>query len=120
MKPGTISRVRRAITSGKLDSGDVFQFFKSRIKADLDAVEAGRPTSDLNLPTTNAITSFVHHPKRTNSAGQLTGIPFLAKDNYCSSDNQATSCSSKTLASYTPPYTASVGRLVLIRNMTRS
>ncbi|MBT3458259.1 MAG: Asp-tRNA(Asn)/Glu-tRNA(Gln) amidotransferase GatCAB subunit A, partial [Halieaceae bacterium] len=44
---------------------------------------------------------------RDGSAGPLTGIPLLHKDIFCTR-NVATTCASKMLANFVPPYDATV------------
>lgn len=117
MKVGTIERLRRALSSGKLDSQHLAQFFLNRIKSDASAAERGLPISGLSLPTTNSVVGFSDGRTLAISRGCLSGIPFLAKDNYCIKSSNPTTCASRALLNYSAPYNASVSCCHTLTNL---
>ena len=108
MKVGAIERLRRALSARKFDTKYLHQFLRNRIEIDKSANMRGLRVSDLSLPTTNSVISLPEEWTTVPSCGSLFGIPFLAKDNYCVTSPDPTTCASRALFNYSPPYNASV------------
>ncbi|EUB63358.1 Glutamyl-tRNA(Gln) amidotransferase subunit A [Echinococcus granulosus] len=113
MKVGTLERLRSALVRGKLDAGYLCRFLLNRIEIDKSASLEGRLASGLALPTTNSVISHSTELAPLSSFGLLGGIPFLAKDNFCIKSRNATTCASKALHNYSPPFNASVVQALL-------
>uniref|UniRef100_A0A915EYC4 Amidase domain-containing protein n=1 Tax=Echinococcus canadensis TaxID=519352 RepID=A0A915EYC4_9CEST len=113
MKVGTLERLRSALVRGELDAGYLCRFLLNRIEIDKSASLEGQLASGLALPTTNSVISHSTDLAPLSSFGLLGGIPFLAKDNFCIKSQNATTCASKALHNYSPPFNASVVQALL-------
>ncbi|KAL5970231.1 Glutamyl-tRNA Gln amidotransferase subunit A mitochondrial [Taenia solium] len=113
MKVGTLERLQRAMVTGKLDAGYLCRFLLNRIEIDRSASLRGQSTSGLALPATNSVIGYSTRFVPLSSSGLLNGIPFLAKDNFCVRGLNATTCASKALHNYSPPFNASVVQALL-------
>ncbi|VDO10023.1 unnamed protein product [Rodentolepis nana] len=113
MKIGSIERLRRAMRSGNLDPLHLCMFLRNRIKADCSASAKNLFASDLNLPSMNSVISQITDLPQNRTHGPLSGIPFLAKDNFCLKDAIPTTCASKSLHNFLSPYNASVIQALL-------
>ncbi|MFH1504893.1 MAG: Asp-tRNA(Asn)/Glu-tRNA(Gln) amidotransferase subunit GatA [Candidatus Omnitrophota bacterium] len=85
--------IAEKISSGELDKGDVYSFFKQRIEK-IDS----------------SLKSFVEvyeQPVETKGSSSLAGVPIAIKDNICIKGKKIT-CASKILSSHTAVYDAAV------------
>lgn len=96
----------RSIAAGKLSSREVTQYFLDRI----DKLD-GTLNSFVNVDPARALADAESVDHRVSLGGQqlsaLAGVPIALKDILCTRD-EVTSCGSKMLSNYRPPYDAGV------------
>ncbi|KAM3173360.1 hypothetical protein ACTXT7_012651 [Hymenolepis weldensis] len=97
----------------KVGSIERLRFLQNRIKNDCSASAENLFSSDLNLPATNSVICRITDPPQNLTSGPLSGIPFLAKDNFCLKGPIPTTCASKSLHNFSSPYNASVIQALL-------
>ncbi|PIZ33302.1 MAG: Asp-tRNA(Asn)/Glu-tRNA(Gln) amidotransferase GatCAB subunit A [Alphaproteobacteria bacterium CG_4_10_14_0_8_um_filter_37_21] len=99
----TISKAKALLTKGEISSKDLVQ-------AHVDAMELKK---DLNAFLTPCSDDALKKAERSDTmyknktARALEGIPLAYKDNFCTK-NVRTTCGSKILANFVPPYEATV------------
>ena len=102
----TAAELSRKIKSGEITSPEVTQAVLSRIKnegADINAYIT--VTEDAVLKAANEVQAKIERGELSDSP--LAGVPVAIKDNICSK-NIKTTCGSKMLADFVPPYDATV------------
>lgn len=101
----TAHELHEMLKTRKVSSREITQAVLDRIDAVEDKVRAFvTPTSELAL---QAATEADERIGRGEGIGPLTGIPIAIKDNMCTRGTKTT-CSSKMLANFVPPYDATV------------
>jgi aspartyl-tRNA(Asn)/glutamyl-tRNA(Gln) amidotransferase subunit A len=97
----TAAQAADAIAAGSLSSGELFEAYRTRAAADRAAGEDGL----------NCFTWVSREAPGDQPGGALAGVPFAAKDLFCT-EGVPSQSGSRILAGYTPPYTATaVSRL---------
>jgi len=95
----------RLLNAGELKAVELTQAYLDQISR-----HDGRVRSFLNVATDRALEQAAEVDKRRASGqpvGELAGLPVAVKDILCTAD-WATSCGSKMLANFVPPYDATV------------
>ncbi len=92
---------RSLLASKKVTSTEIFQEYLNRAKSD----------------DTNSFLSLYDQPVASSSSGPLAGIPLAIKDNLVTK-GMKTTCASKILANYVPPYDATVVKKARDAGMT--
>jgi len=102
---GTASEIASAVAAGERSAADVLEEHLGRVDAHEGAVNA------FNLVTADAARAAAAALDERIAAGEtpgpLAGVPVAIKDNMCTR-GVATTCSSKILEGWQPPYTATV------------
>ncbi|HWJ62566.1 MAG TPA: Asp-tRNA(Asn)/Glu-tRNA(Gln) amidotransferase subunit GatA [Acidimicrobiales bacterium] len=103
--PSTAIELAAAIRSGERSAADV-------VEAHLAAIEASEPSIHaFNTVTADQARAAAADVDRAIAAGEpvgpLAGVPVAVKDNLCT-DGVATTCSSRILEGWVPPYDATV------------
>ena len=100
----TASELSAMLAEGKTSSVELTQYFLERIKANDDHIN-----SVVTLCEEQALASAkaADQRRRDNSHTALTGIPLLHKDIFCTQGIKTT-CSSRMLENFVPPYDATV------------
>ena len=102
---GTAGDITKAVASGERSALDVVEQHLGRVEAHEDEVNA------FNLVTADAARAAAAALDERIAAGEspgpLAGVPVAIKDNMCTR-GVATTCSSKILEGWEPPYTATV------------
>jgi aspartyl-tRNA(Asn)/glutamyl-tRNA(Gln) amidotransferase subunit A len=105
VSPGTATAIAAAVRSGRRSARDVVEEHLGAIAEREDEVHA------FNLVTADAARRAADRVDATVSAGgdpgPLAGVPVALKDNLCTR-GVATTCSSRILEGWTPPYDATV------------
>jgi aspartyl-tRNA(Asn)/glutamyl-tRNA(Gln) amidotransferase subunit A len=97
----TAAQAAAAIAAGSLSSGELFEAYRTCAAADRAAGEDGL----------NCFTWVSREAPGDQPGGALAGVPFAAKDLFCT-EGVPSQSGSRILAGYTPPYTATaVSRL---------
>src|SRR5262245_44766589 len=91
------SEIAGGVASGKLAAPDVLEAHRAQIETWDPKVHALLGRGD----------EAAEKAARAKPAGPLAGVPFIAKDNICTR-GLATTCGSRILGSYVPPYDATV------------
>lgn len=100
----TLTELREALDTKKLSAAELTGYYLDRIKK-----YDGRLESFITVTEEKALSQADKAQKKIDGgeAGALTGIPFAIKDNICT-EGVLTTCSSKMLESFIPPYNATV------------
>ena len=98
----TIDEARAAIDSGEISPVDLTQAVIERIESVDDKVGAY-----LSVNKENALVLAKEAEGRRGSGQALPGLPVAIKDNICT-ENVKTTCSSKILENFVPPYESTV------------
>lgn len=102
---GTLAAIAADIASGKTSAVDTLNQHLARIDARESEVHAfNLVTRDQALATAASIDDRL---KRGETLGRLAGVPIALKDNMCTRGVETT-CSSKILQGWKPPYNATV------------
>ncbi|MGN0620907.1 MAG: Asp-tRNA(Asn)/Glu-tRNA(Gln) amidotransferase subunit GatA [Porcipelethomonas sp.] len=100
----TIRDMRKLLDSGEISSPELTRFYIDRIKKYDGKLESYiTVTEDQALKSAEKAQSVIDSGK----AGALCGIPLAIKDNICT-DGVKTTCASKMLENFIPPYNATV------------
>lgn len=99
-----IAELREALDAKKLSAREVTEYYLDRIKKYDSELECY-----ITVTEEKALSQADAAQKRIDSgnAGALTGIPMAIKDNICT-EGVLTTCSSKMLEDFIPPYNATV------------
>jgi len=103
----TLADISKGLEAGDFTSVEVTQYFLDRIKR-LDQGENGF-NSFITLTEEQALADAKAADERraAGNATQWTGVPFAHKDIFCT-DGTLTTCGSKMLGNFIPPYDATV------------
>ncbi len=99
----TISELRKQLDEKKISSVELTEEYLKRIEANPQFGAFNTVCRDEALTAAKAADEKI----AAGEAGALTGIPMAIKDNICTKGIKTT-CSSKMLAEYVPPYNATV------------
>lgn len=100
----TIAEIRKKLLDKEFSSREVTQHFLDRIKTiDKDLNSFITITEDNALAQADAADKKI----AAGESGELLGVPIAHKDIFCT-DGVRTSCGSKMLDNFTPPYNATV------------
>jgi aspartyl-tRNA(Asn)/glutamyl-tRNA(Gln) amidotransferase subunit A len=108
----TISELRKLLDTGEIKPSEILDDVYSRI----DEVE-GRVKAYITVTRDNAY-AMADNAERVIASGAataLTGIPVAVKDNMCTK-GVLTTCASKMLANFVPPYESTVTRKLAEQN----
>ncbi|CAH8473422.1 unnamed protein product [Heterobilharzia americana] len=117
MSRGCIYHLHSSLLARRVCPEDVWRVFMGRIQADIQATNNKLSVSSLGLPPTNSLisTSFVigsqHSTMNQNTFNFMTSVPVVVKDNFCVNHRKLplkTTCASKSLENFCPPYDAAV------------
>ncbi|XP_077395510.1 glutamyl-tRNA(Gln) amidotransferase subunit A, mitochondrial [Festucalex cinctus] len=100
----TLREVSIAFREGKISPTELCRKCLNRIKQNQHLNAYITVAEDLALKQAHEAETRL---LRGNSKGPLDGIPFAVKDNFCTR-NVKTTCASRMLKDYTPPYSATV------------
>ena len=98
MQRYTVKQLQKMISSGEASSEEINEIYQTRI----DEIN---PRINAYISKTNS--SSGSKTKNTNDDKPLAGIPYAVKDIFCT-DGIQTSCGSKMLEDFIPPYDATV------------
>ncbi|TVP57352.1 MAG: Asp-tRNA(Asn)/Glu-tRNA(Gln) amidotransferase GatCAB subunit A, partial [Halomonadaceae bacterium] len=104
----TVAELSRALASGETSSRELTMLFLDRIKA-----QNPRLNSFITITEAQALADADAADARiaAGNAGPWTGIPFAHKDIFCT-EGVRTTCGSRMLENFIPPYDATVTRLL--------
>ncbi|XP_034530401.1 glutamyl-tRNA(Gln) amidotransferase subunit A, mitochondrial [Notolabrus celidotus] len=105
----TIREVSRALREGKISPTELCRKCLNRIKKTQHLNAYITVTEELALQQAQEAETRLLQGK---PKGPLDGIPFAAKDNFCT-ENIKTTCASRMLKDYTPPYNATMVQKLL-------
>nr|CAH8832685.1 unnamed protein product [Trichobilharzia regenti] len=118
MPRGCINRLHSSLLAKHIRPEDVWRVFTNRIQADIQATKNNSSLSSLGLPPTNSIISSLsvmngsqHQVDRQDSLNLMNSVPLVVKDNFCVNYQKLplkTTCASKSLENFCPPYDAAV------------
>lgn len=104
MKNMTIAELRKALDTKKISAREVTEYYLDRIKKYDSELECYiTVTEEKALSQADAAQKRIDEGK----SSALTGIPMAVKDNICT-EGVLTTCSSKMLEDFIPPYNATV------------
>ena len=100
----SVAELSRALESGQVSSVELTQQFLDRIKQ-----EDGKYNSFITVTDEQALADAraADEQRAAGNATPWTGVPFAHKDIFCT-NGTLTSCGSKMLANFVPPYDATV------------
>lgn len=102
----TISEIRAGLDSKQFSSREITEHLLNRIDT-LDSTYNSFLTVDNEGALKAAIAADEHIARRSNPAQPMLGVPFAHKDIFCTQGIR-TSCGSKMLDNFVPPYDATV------------
>lgn len=109
----TLTQISKGLEAGDFTSVEITQHFLDRIKQ-LDQGEDGfNSFITVNQEQALADAKAADERRATGNATSWTGVPFAHKDIFCT-DGTLTTCGSKMLSNFVPPYDATV-----VENMKR-
>ncbi|CAH8834407.1 unnamed protein product [Trichobilharzia szidati] len=118
MPRGCINRLHSSLLAKRIHPEDVWRVFVNRIQADIQASKNKLSLSSLGLPPTNSLISCLSvmsgsQPQvdRQDSVNLMNSVPLVVKDNFCVNYQKLplkTTCASKSLDNFCPPYDAAV------------
>lgn len=109
----TVAEIAADLASGKYSSKEITQHFLDRIKTHNDAINA---VIHLDEDCALARAQEADKQRSDGNAQALTGVPILHKDIFCT-QGTLTTCGSKMLANFRPPYESSVTQRCLDQQM---
>jgi aspartyl-tRNA(Asn)/glutamyl-tRNA(Gln) amidotransferase subunit A len=100
----SVAELSRELESGKVSSVELAQQFLDRLKH-----EDGKYNSFITISEDHALAEAKHadEMRATGKATPWTGVPFAHKDIFCT-NGVRTTCGSKMLENFVPPYDATV------------
>jgi aspartyl-tRNA(Asn)/glutamyl-tRNA(Gln) amidotransferase subunit A len=105
LSQSTLASLTRALAAGELSSRELTEAFLARI----DALD-GRVGAFLAVTADEALAQAdaADARRRAGETGPLLGVPLAIKDNMCMRSAAPTTCGSRMLANFHPPYDATV------------
>ncbi len=105
MERFTVKAIRNMLAEKQISAAEVFDLYSSRI-ADHDRSFNAFITTDIEPD----VAYIADHNRQSSSSGsELKGIPYAAKDIFCTQGIRTT-CGSRMLENFIPPYDATVVR----------
>ena len=98
MQRYTVKQLQEMISSGEASSEEINEIYQTRI----DDINPG-----INAYISKTSSNLDSKTKKTNDDKPLAGIPYAVKDIFCTEGIQTT-CGSKMLEDFIPPYDATV------------
>ena len=100
----SVSQIAKAVNESKLKVEDVVQFYSKRVNAHKNQLNSFLYFDESQVAQeVDRVSKLI----KTNKKLPLAGVPITIKDNICTKD-VPTTCASKILEGYKPPYNAEV------------